>query len=150
MAYEKNLVQLIEAQIKMEISTSKKIKDMEEEVTNVAAKLFLAEMRFDTEKHAKILRKMLDLIRRFEDQFSSKKFWQIQTREFVDAITAKDMLKRHMKVEIKMLEHLGKEIEKTDDDALKTLFTHISQDEKKHHKILQDILEKAFKIMSIP
>ena len=61
MRSEKDLVDMVKAQIELEKSTTKKIKELEEVTTNLAAKLFLAEMRFDTEKHAKILQTILDL-----------------------------------------------------------------------------------------
>ncbi|MCW3980336.1 MAG: ferritin-like domain-containing protein [Candidatus Bathyarchaeota archaeon] len=150
MTSEKGLTQLIKSQIKIEKSTARKIQAMEEDMVNVAAKLFLAEMRFDTEKHAKILGKMLDLTEKFQTERLSNKFWQTETREFVDAAQIKELLETHIKVETKMLEHLEEGIRQTSDEALKMLFEHISQDERKHHKILQIILEKAFKIMSIP
>lgn len=55
MTFEKSLVDMVKAQIDLEKTTTKKIKNLEEVTANLAAKLFLAEMRFDTEKHAKIL-----------------------------------------------------------------------------------------------
>jgi rubrerythrin len=149
-ASEKDLIQLIQSQIKMEKITARRIEAMEEDMVNVAAKLFLAEMRFDTEKHAKILEKMLDLTEQFPTERLSKKFWQLETGEFVDAIQIKEVLEAHMKVETKMLEHMKEGIKQTNDEALKMLFDHITQDERRHHKTLQVILEKAFKITSIP
>jgi rubrerythrin len=56
------------------------------------------------------------------------------------------MLEDHVKVETKMLKHVKEEIERTDDDALKLLFKHIADDERKHHKIMETILEKAFEM----
>ncbi|MCW3980223.1 MAG: hypothetical protein NWF11_01980 [Candidatus Bathyarchaeota archaeon] len=150
MTSERGLIQLVKSQIKMEKSTAKKIQALEEDMVNVAAKLFLTEMRFDTEKHAKILQKMLDMTEQFQVERSSKKFWQIETAEFVDAVQIKGLLETHMKVETKMLEHLREGMRQTNDEALKMLFEHINQDERKHHKILKVILEKAFKIMSLP
>ncbi len=147
---QKHLIQLIKSQIEMEESTANKIQAIEEDMANVAAKLFLAEMRFDTEKHAKILRRMLDLTEKFQTQGSPSKFWQIETREFVDAVQVKDMLDTHIKVETKMLQHMKEGMKQTDDEALKMLFEHISDDEQKHHRILQIIREKAFKIKSLP
>lgn len=150
MTSEKDLVDLIRFQIKLEKNTTKKIKELEEVTTNLAAKLFLAEMRFDTEKHAKILQTMLDLMNQYEPDRRSKRFWQIETTEYVDALGAKKMLEGHIKVETKMLEHVEKEMKKTDDAALRLLFRHIIKDERKHHKIMETILKKAFKIVGVP
>ncbi len=150
MMSEKDLVDMIRFQIKLEKNTTKKIKELEEVTTNLAAKLFLAEMRFDTEKHAKILQTMLDLINQYEPDRRSRRFWQIETTEYVDALVAKKMLEDHVKVETKMLEHVEKEMKKTDDAALKLVFRHIIEDERKHHKIMETILKKAFKMVGMP
>ena len=60
------------------------------------------------------------------------------------------MIERHLKVETKMLKHVEEEMRKTNDAALKLLFEHIVDDERKHHKIMGTILKKAFKMLSIP
>jgi len=150
MKSEKDLVDMIRFQIELEKNTTEKIKELEEVTTNLAAKLFLAEMRFDTEKHAKILQTMLDLMNQYEPDRRSKRFWQIETTEYVDALVAKKMLEGHVKVETEMLEHVEKEMKKTDDAALRLVFRHIIEDERKHHKIMETILKKAFKIVGIP
>ena len=75
---------------------------------------------------------------------------QIETTEYVDALVVKRMLEDHVKVETKMLEHVKKEMKKTDDVALSLLFRHIVEDERKHHKIMETILEKAFKMVGVP
>lgn len=150
MKAEKDLVEMVRIQIKMERNTARKIRELEEVVANLAAKLFLAEMRFDTEKHAKILRTMLDLMKRLEADRFPTKFWNKETHEYVDALVARRTLQNHVKVETRMLKHVKEQIRKTDDEALKLLFRHIAADEKKHHKIMETILEKAFKMVSIP
>ncbi len=150
MSSGKNLVDMIKVQIKMEKKTTKKIKELEEITANLAAKLFLAEMRFDTEKHARILQTMLDLMKQLEPERFPTKFWNKETHEYVDALVAKKTLENHVKVEMKMLKHVEEEIKKTDDEALKALFKHIADDEKKHHRIMETILEKAFRMVSIP
>ena len=116
----------------------------------MAAKLFLAEMRFDTEKHAKILQTMWDLMKQVEPERLSRKFWNIETRDYVDALEVKELLKSHVTAETRMLEHVNEEMKKTDDAALKLLFKHIVNDERKHHRILETILDKAFKTVSLP
>ncbi len=72
--------------------------------------------------------------------------WDTKIRSYVDAQVAKKMLEDHVKVETKMLRHVEEEIKKTDDEALKLLLKHIADDEKKHHKIMETILKKAFEM----
>jgi len=143
---EKELTTMIKAQIKLEKSTTKKIEKLEKSTANLAAKLFLAEMKFDTEKHAKILQTMLDLLKQKEPEMASKTLWNTKIHSYVDTLVAKKMLEDHVKVETNMLKQVEEEMTKTEDDALKLLFQHIADDEKKHHKIMETILKKAFKM----
>jgi len=141
----KDLVYVVQAQIKLEKGAARKIRKLEKATANLAAKLFLAEMRFDTEKHAKILQTMLDIMKQKESQIT-RTLWTTKIQSFVDALVAKKMLEDHVKVETSMLKHMKEEMERTDDDALKLLFKHIADDEMKHHKIMETILEKAFEM----
>jgi hypothetical protein len=144
MSSEKDLTDLVQAQIKLENTTAKKIADLEKATANLAAKLFLAEMRFDTEKHAKILQTMLDVMKQKKSETAAKTLWSTKIHSYVDTLVAKKMLEDHQAVEMQMLQHVEEEMRKTDDDALKLLFQHIADDEKKHHKIMDTILRKAF------
>jgi len=146
MRSKKDLVDMARAQIKLEKNTKRKIKNLEEATANLAAKLFLAEMRFDTEKHAKILQTMLDIMEQRKPETSPRTLWTTKIHSYVDALVAKKMLEDHVAIETNMLKHVEKEIKKTDDDALKLLFQHIADDEKKHHKIMEIILKKAYEI----
>ncbi|UCC33180.1 MAG: hypothetical protein JSW53_05245 [Candidatus Bathyarchaeota archaeon] len=144
MQSEKGLINIIQAQITLEKATAEKIEKLEEATANLAAKLFLAEMRFDTEKHAKILQTILDLLKHEELKKASRTLWDTKIHSYVDAIAARKMLEDHVKVETNMLKHVEEEMKKAEDDALKLLFKHIADDEKKHHEIMETILAKAF------
>jgi len=142
----KDLVHVVQAQTKLEKSAARKIRKLEKATANLAAKLFLAEMRFDTEKHAKILQTMLDLMEQKESEIASRTLWKTKIHSYVDALVAKKMLEDHVEVETKMLKHVKEEIDKTDDDALRLLSKYIADDERKHHKIMETMLEKAFEM----
>jgi bacterioferritin (cytochrome b1) len=142
----KDFVYMVQAQIKFEKDTARKIKKLEEATANLAAKLFLAEMRFDTEKHAKILQTMLDVMKQREPEIAAKTLWDTKIHSYVDTLVARKMLDDHVKVETEMLSHVQEEMKKTDDEALKLLLRHIADDEKKHHEIMKTILKKAFKM----
>lgn len=146
MKSEKDLVDKVQAHIKLEKNTARKIKKLEKATANLAARLFLAEMRFDTDKHAKILQTMLDLMKQREPEMASKTLWDTKIHSYVDTLVAKKMLEDHVKVEAKMLKLVEEEMEKTKDDALKLLFEHVADDEKKHHKIMKAILKKAYEM----
>jgi rubrerythrin len=146
MKAEKDLVDKVQVHIRLEKNTARKIEKLEEATANLAAKLFLAEMRFDTEKHAKILQTMLDLMKQREPEMASRTLWNTKIHSYVDTLVAKKMLEGHVEVETNMLKHVEEEMEKTKDDALKLLFKHIADDEKKHHKIMEAILKKAYEM----
>ena len=146
MKSEKDLVDKVQAHIKLEKNTARMIKKLEKATANLAARLFLAEMRFDTDKHAKILQTMLDLMKQREPEMASKTLWDTKIHSYVDTLVAKKMLEDHVKVEAKMLKLVEEEMEKTKDDALKLLFEHVADDEKKHHKIMKAILKKAYEM----
>jgi bacterioferritin (cytochrome b1) len=143
---QEDLGNKVKAHIKLEENTTKKIKELEEATANLAARLFLAEMRFDTEKHAKILKTMQDLMKQKEPEAARETLWETRIHSYIDAVVAKKMLEDHIKVETDMLKRVEEEIERTDDDALKLLFQHIADDEKKHHKIMETILRKAYEM----
>ncbi len=147
---KKGLLDMIKAQINLEKTTARKIQELEATISNLAAKLLLAEMRFDTEKHAKILQTLLDLMKHGEPERRSRQFWTIETRDYVDALEVKELLKSHIAAETRMLVHVTEEMKKTADAAVRLLFKHIITDEKKHHEILETILDKAFKTVSVP
>ncbi len=146
----KDLMDMVRVQIKLEKTTARTIRELEAAISNLAAKLFLAEMRFDTEKHAKILQTMWNLMKQVEPERLARKFWNIETHDYVDALEVRELLKSHVTVETRMLEHVKEEMKRTDDAAVKLLFKHIINDERKHHRILETILDKAFKMVSIP
>ncbi len=144
MSTQEDLGKLVRAHIKLEENTAKKIEELEEATANLAARLFLAEMRFDTEKHARILKTMRELMKQKEPEAARETLWETRIHSYVDAVVAKKMLEDHIKVETDMLKRVEEEIKGTDDDALKLLFKHIADDEKKHHEIMETILRKAY------
>ena len=73
---QEDLGNMVKAHIKLEENTTKKIKELEEATANLAARLFLAEMRFDTEKHAKILKTMQDLMKQKEPEAARDTLWE--------------------------------------------------------------------------
>lgn len=129
---------MVQTQIKWEKATARKIKKFEKDTVNLAAKLFLAEMRLDSEK---LKVGASSIIMREE-----RPLWDMRIRSYVDTQAAKKMLEDHVEVETKMLKHIEEEMKTTNDEALKLLLKHIADDEKKHHKIMEIILKKAFQM----
>lgn len=55
-------------------------------------------------------------------------------------------LETHVKTEMAMLEHIGREMNETKDEGIKLLLEHIASDERTRRKILQTVVREAYKI----
>ena len=139
---EDALVKLVKDQIKIERSFVASVDKQIKGIHNVAAKLLLLETKKDSEKHALILEGILEVV----SQKDAKPLWDTLQDSYVDKLVVKKNLENHMLVEKEMLKHVEDEIRETRDDGIKLLLEHIASDEKNHHKILQTVIEQAYKI----
>lgn len=139
---QKKLVELIKKQIKIEKNFVTTVDEQIKNMHNVAAKLLLLETQKDSEKHALILKGILDVI----VQKDAKPLWDTLLDSYIDKVVIRRALDNHIKTEIEMLKHIKKETEETKDEGIKLLLEHIANDEEKHHKILQTIIKQAYKI----
>jgi hypothetical protein len=140
MKKEKTLSNLIEEQIKLEKEIANKFRMLEGRVDSIAARLLIREMQLDTKKHAEILEAVLKVIGR------PKSFWEFTIDVEADKRTVKRELEEHVKAEGTMIRQIDEEMKKTKDEALKLLLNHFLEDEKKHHKGLEIIISKAYKM----
>lgn len=58
----------------------------------------------------------------------------------------KKRLEEHVRMEADVLAHVEEEMRHTRDEGLKLLLRHIAEDERKHHKILEEIVKNLYKI----
>jgi len=140
MKSEKTLSDLIKEQIKLEKEIAGKFSRLEQRVDSVAARLLIREMQLDTKKHAEILEVALKVIG------GPKSFWEFRIDIEADKEAVKKELEEHIKAEEKMMRQIESEAKKTDDEALKLLLQHFAEDERKHHKILETIINKAYRM----
>ena len=56
-----------------------------------------------------------------------------------------DLMEEHIKLEEEMLKHLKKVIKETDHPFVKSLFREYENDEKRHHKLLQKLMNNYIK-----
>jgi rubrerythrin len=137
---EKTLSDLIKEQIRFEKEVAKKFSALEEYVDSLAARLLIREMQLDTKKHAEILEAALKVIG------GPKSLWEYTIHVDADKRAVKKKLEEHIKAEETMMRQIENEAKRTEDEALKFLLQHFAEDEKKHHKILETILNKAYKM----
>jgi len=140
MKKESTLSGLIKEQIKLEKETAENLRQLEQRVDSIAARLMIREMQLDTKKHAEILGETLKVIG------GPKSFWDYTIHIDADKRAVRKELEEHVKAEEKMMEQIEEESKKTDDETLKLLLNHFADDERKHHKYLKTILNKAYKI----
>jgi len=142
MKEEKSVIELIQRQKKSEESMMKAVEALEGKVHNAAAKLLLAELRLDSTKHANICQEIL----KATEKVKPVRLWDARIESYVDMLVVKRELERHIKLEEAMLKDVENIIAESKDDALKLLLTHIVEDERKHHKNIQLIIRKSYKL----
>lgn len=134
------VVELVKKQKQSEESMVKAVEALEQKVHNEAAKLLLAELRLDSTKHARICEQILNVL----EKTKPEKLWDARIDSYVDMQVMKKELERHAKIEEEMLKDVEKIIATTKDEAVKLLLTHIAEDEKKHHKNVQLVVQKSY------
>jgi hypothetical protein len=75
-----------------------------------------------------------------------KSSWEFTIDVEADKRTVKRELEEHVKAETKMIRQIHEEMKKTKDEALKLILNHFLDDENKHHKSLEIIINKAYKM----
>jgi rubrerythrin len=130
---------LITKQIAIENTAEKEMSEQEKKVDTVAAKLLLLEVRLDSYKHAKILEAILNVMGE-----RTEPLWESRIKGYTDSLTIKKRLEKHIEQEKHALQQIEEVIKETKDEAIKLLLQHILEDEKKHHKIFETIIKKAY------
>jgi rubrerythrin len=131
------LVNLIREQVEIEKESAARLSETEQKVGTGAAKLLLVEMKCDSQKHAAILEAVLEALKGAQ---SSKPLWQQAFDGFADPVLVKREIENHKTLGKSMVAHIQKEVSKTDDEAVRTLLMHLTEDEKRHSEILDEIV----------
>jgi len=135
-----SVIELVKRQKQSEESMVKAVEALEDKVHNAAARLLLAELRLDSGKHADICQEILNVA----EKAKPVNLWDARIESYVDMQVVKRELERHIKLEESMLKDVERIISETKDEAIKLLFTHITEDERKHHKNIQLIIKRSY------
>ncbi|HVP26519.1 MAG TPA: hypothetical protein VMT26_02495 [Candidatus Bathyarchaeia archaeon] len=114
---------------------------MKDKVGIAAARLLLLEMHLNAEKHAAILTEMLEILKKAPPGVST---WDYELEEYSDAALMRKEFERHVEKESGTFARLKEELKRKNDKGLDMLFANIEEDEKRHYKILQAIIEELF------
>lgn len=140
----KELVDLIQEQVEIEKESVARLSETEQKVGTGAARLLLVEMKCDSQKHAAILEAILEALKGAQ---SSKPLWQQAFDGFADPIIVKREIENHKTLGKSMVAHIQKEMSKTDDEAVRTLLQHLTEDEKRHSEILDSIAQRCYSMI---
>jgi rubrerythrin len=140
----RELVDLIREQVEIEKESAARLGETEQKVGTGAAKLLLVEMRCDSQKHAAILEAILEALKGAQ---SSKSLWQQAFSGFADPIIVKREIENHKTLGKSMIAHIQREMSKTDDEAVRTLLHHLTEDEKRHSEILDTIAQRCYSMI---
>jgi len=140
----KELVDLIRGQIEIERESAERLTETAQKVGTGAAKLLLIEMRCDSQKHAAVLEAVIEALNGDE---SPKPLWQQAFSGFVDPIIVKREIENHKTLGKSMVAHIQKEMSRTNDEAVRTLLQHLTEDEKRHGEILDTIAQRCYSII---
>ena len=138
------MIDLVREQVQIEKESAAKLSETEQKVGTGAAKLLLVEMRCDSQKHAAILEAVVEAL---EGAQSSKPLWQQAFSGFADPIMVKREIENHKTLGKSMVAHIQKEMSKTDDEAVRTLLQHLTEDEKRHSEILDTIAQRCYSMI---
>jgi rubrerythrin len=140
----RELIDLVREQVQIERESAARLSETEQKVGTGAAKLLLVEMRCDSQKHAAVLEAILEALK---DVQSSKPLWQQAFSGFADPIIVKREIENHKTLGKSMVAHIQREMSKTDDEAVRTLLQHLTEDEKRHSEILDTIAQRCYSMI---
>lgn len=126
---EIDLVKFFKEQIKLEEQIVKSMNESLKSLPNPIVKGVLGGIALDSAKHAQIYRAAIELTT-FPPALSDEEFHQLKT-----------VVKKHIEDENKAIDSLSEAIRKTKSEKVKFLLKSIASDEKKHHELLNKIMD---------
>ena len=131
----KELLEMIERAIEIEKKAVELYQETAKTVDNAAVKLLIDELGMDSGKHAKMYQTIERVLK--EQPYSFKDFHE---EKWTDKLVAKRDLAQHIEVEKNMIEILEEQIKVVTQPTIKAILEHILEDEKRHHKILMQVI----------
>jgi len=120
------LEKLLKDQMALEKNTAEVLSSTVQKTKNSIVRLFLDRLVLDSLKHADMLQALIDL----------------NAGTLVTVVDKEDMrtsLEKHVEQEEKMLSRLEGILERVEDPKAKSLLKQIAEDERRHHRILEEV-----------
>ena len=142
MSASDELVSIIEKGLEVELLNIKMIQETEKELKSAPIKLMLYQIRMDSTKHAEILKNLLELVK----GKSHQELYEFRLERYVGQTLSKRELQAHCDREKEMIERYEKAVSMTDNPGLKMILEYLVDDEKRHHKMLMDLINRLHRV----
>lgn len=126
---KEKMISFLREQIKLEEEIVQSINQILKMITNPVAKGVLRGISLDSLKHAEIYKAAIEVV----------SFPPALTEEELNQL--KKAVKKHIEDEEKAMKYLNYGIEKTRNEKIKFLLESIASDEKRHHELLNKIMD---------
>jgi len=124
------IVSFLKEQIKIENRIVKSLDESIIRIENPAVKGVLKGISLDSMKHAQMYLAAIELMTE-----TSKALSQLELDE------QKSLIEKHIKMEMKLIDRINEKIPQIKDEKVKMLLDAILSDEKRHHKLLMQVLK---------
>ncbi len=136
------LLAMLEKNRELELKNVQMSQEKEEQLKSAGSKLILYQIRMDSTKHAKILQTLIDTIKEGTPEY----LWDYRIDRYVGQVATERALQKHVEIEKEMIQHHEAIIKKTDDRGIQMILQHIVDDEKRHHKMLMEVIKQLHKL----
>ncbi len=133
---------MLEKHRELELNNVQMSKEKEEQLKSAGAKLMLYQIRMDSTKHAKILQTLIDTIKEGTPEY----LWDYRIDRYVGQVATERLLQKHVEIEEEMIQRHEAAIKKTDNPGIQMILQHIVEDEKRHHKMLKEVIKQLHKL----
>lgn len=136
------LLEMLRKNREIELTNVKMVQEKEERFKSAGVRLTLCQIRMDSAKHAQIYQTLIDLIK----EGTSKYLWDYRIDRYVGRIATDRVLQEHVELEKEMIRGTEEAVKRMDDPGMKMLLRHIVDDEKRHHKMLMDVIKSLLQL----
>ncbi len=135
---QNELLAMLEKHLEMELTNVKISQEKEEQLKSAGAKLMLKQIRMDSQKHAEMLKTLIETVKAGEPKY----LWDYRIDKYVGQVATEKSLQKHVELEQDMIKSTEEAIKKIDDPGIKMILKQILEDEKRHHKVLKEVIQR--------
>lgn len=111
--------------------------EKEEQFKSAGVKLALYQVRMDPAKHSQIYQTLIYMIKEGIPEY----LWDYRIDRYVGQAASERVLEEHVEIEKEMIERTEQALKRTKDPGMKMMLEHVVEDERRHHKMLIDVIK---------